>query len=167
MSRMVTNLVLALVLVGAGAESARSEEKKIDKAAVPKPVLDAVAKKYPAAKMVAFEEAEEEGKKLYEIGIESGGIKTDVELTADGKIAGEETVITKAELPAAVTTGLASSKYKGWKVDKVEKVIKEEKTDSPEYELVMTSKKKKFEVVFDKDGKITKEEDKSKAKDSD
>ena len=32
------------------------------------------------------------------------------------------------------------------------------------YELVVASKKEKFEVVLDKDGKVTKQEDKSKRK---
>ena len=167
MSRTVTCLGLVLGLAMASAGQARSEEKKIDRAAVPAAALAAVAKKYPGAKMVAFEEAEEEGKKLYEIGIESGTTKMDVELTADGKIENEETVITNAELPASVKAGLGSSKYKGWKVDKIEKVVKEEKTDNPLYELVVKSKSKKFEVVFDKDGKLTKEEDKGKEKDND
>jgi hypothetical protein len=167
MSRMATSVGLVLGLVMASAGPAHSEEKKIDRAAVPAAVLAAVAKKYPGAKMVAFEEADEEGKKLYEIGIESDGTKMDVELTADGKIEGEETVIRDADLPASVKAGLASSRYKGWKVDKIEKVVKQEKTDNPLYELVVRSKSKKFEVVFDKDGKVTKEEDKSKAKDGD
>jgi hypothetical protein len=169
MERVATSLGVALVLLVAGAGQARSEEveKKIEKSEVPRPVLDAVAKKYPSAKMVAFEQADENGKRLYEIGIDQGGAKMDVELTPDGKIAAEESIIKDSEVPAPVKAGLASSKYKGWKVGKIEKVIKDEKADEPLYEFVVTSKKKKFEVVLDKGGKITEEEDKSKAKEKD
>src|SRR5437868_4860701 len=159
MTRTAAFLALALaVLLHPGRASA--EVKKIQKSQVPKPVLDAVAKKYPNAKMVAFESADEEGKLLYEVGIEEHGIKTDVEVSADGKIANEETTLKPSEVPAPVKAGLAASKYNGWKVNKVERVIKEEKTDDPAYEYVVTSKGKKFEVVLDKDGKVTKEEDK-------
>jgi len=40
-------------------------------------------------------------------------------------------------------------------------VIKQEKTDNPFYELVVQNKSKKMEVVFDRDGKITEQEQKS------
>jgi len=126
-----------------------------------------VAKKYPNARMVAFESAEEEGKTLYEVGITEGATKTDVEVSADGKIAAEETTLKPSEVPAPVTAGLAASKYKGWKVAKVERVIKEEKTEDPTYEFVVSNKGKRFEVVLDKAGKVTKEEDKSREKDND
>jgi hypothetical protein len=162
MSRTKTSLLVVLALTIAG--PARSEEKKIDKAAVPKPVLDAVARKYPGAKMVAFEEANDSGKVLYEVGIQDGKNKMDVEVAADGKIEVEETVVKDAEVPAEVKAGLASSRYKGWKVDKIEKVIKQERTDDPAYEFVVHNKKQKFEVVLDRTGKVTQEEDKSKTK---
>jgi hypothetical protein len=167
MARSATSFGLVVALLLAGASQARSEEKKIEKSAIPKAALDAVAKKYPSAKMVGFEEVDDKGKKLYEVGIEQGATKMDVEVTADGKIAVEETVIKDADVPAAVKAALTASKYKGWKVDKIEKVIKDEKSDAPAYEFVVKSKKKKFEVVFDKDGKITEEEDKSAAKEKD
>jgi hypothetical protein len=167
MSRKDTSLFLVVAFTLAGAGQVRAEEKKIDKAAVPKPVLDAVARKYPAAKMVAFEQASDNGKTLYEVGIQDGKSKMDVEVTADGKIEVEETVIKDADVPAEVKAGLASSKYKGWKVSKIEKVIKQEKTEDPAYEFVVQSKKQKFEVVLDKSGKVTEEEDKSKSKEKD
>jgi hypothetical protein len=163
MTRTVSSLVIAALLLG----RALAEEKKLQKADVPKPVLDAVTKKYPSAKLVAFESSDEDGKLLYEIGLEQNGTKMDVELAPDGKIEVEETVIKRSDIPAPVKTGLAGSKYKGWKMEKIERVIKQEKTDNPEYELLVSSKGKRFEVVFDKDGKVTKEEDKSNDKEKD
>jgi hypothetical protein len=167
MTRTVSSLALIIALLLAGRGRAVAEEKKIQKADVPKPVLDAVTKKYPSAKMVAFEFAEEEGKKLYEIGLEQSGTKMDVELSPEGKIEVEETVIKQSDVPGPVKAGLTSSKYKGWKTEKIERVIKEEKTDNPEYEFVVSTKGKKFELVFDKAGKLTKEENKGKEKGND
>jgi hypothetical protein len=164
---MKLNTSLALIAAVIAAGPARAGEKKIEKSAVPAAVLEAVARKYPKARMVAFEQAEDAGKVLYEVGIEMGNTKMDVELAADGRIAVEETVIPRSALPAAVTAGLAASKYKGWKVQRVEKVIKEEKTEAPLYELVVQSKTRKFEVVFDQAGAITEEEDRSGSKGND
>ena len=167
MTRTAASLGLVAVLLMAGVGRASAEEKKLHKADVPKPVLEAVAKKYPSANMVTFESEQEEGKTLYEIGIRQGSTKMDVEVSPSGKIAVEETVIKTSDVPAAVMTGLSSSKYKGWKIGSVEKVINDEKDDEPEYEFVVSSKKQKFEIVLDKAGKVTKQEDKSKEKDHD
>jgi hypothetical protein len=156
-------LVSLLLTSGRG----RAEEKRLTRAEVPRPVIEAVEHKYPGARMVAFESSQEDGETLYEVGIDQGGTRTDVELAPDGKIATEETVIRPAELPAPVKAGLGASRYAGWKIQKVERVVKNENTADPAYELVVASKKEKFEVVLDKGGKLTKEEDKRGEKDSD
>jgi hypothetical protein len=158
---IMTGLVLVGLAPAARAHAAAKEpaEKKLQQADVPKAVLDAVTKKYPTAKLHSFEqETADDGKLVYEIGIDAGRGKTDVELSPEGKIVAEESVIPPAALPAPVKAGVAASKYKGWKLEGAEQVIKNEKTDEPLYELVFTLKKQKFEVVFDKAGKITEEE---------
>jgi hypothetical protein len=167
MTRLALSLGIALTLFASTAGPGQAEEKKVQKSAVPKPVLDAVAAKYPHARMGGFESSVEEGKTLYEVELADGGSKMDVELTADGKIVGEESVIKPAEVPPAVQAGLAASKYRGWKVEKIEKVVKDEKAADPSFEYVVSSGKKKLEVVLDRNGKVTKEEDKSKGKDND
>lgn len=166
MARMTMSLALAVALLALSGGPARSGEKKIQKSEVPAPVLDAVVRKYPTAKMVGFERSDDNGKTLFEVGIESGATKMDVEVTPQGKIEVEETVIGSGDLPATVKAGLAASPYKGWKTQKIEKVIKQEKTESPFYELVVQNKSKKVEVVFDHDGKVTEQEEKS-ARDND
>jgi len=165
---MAVSFAFSVALLAASGGRARSEEKKIQKSEVPRPVLDAVARKYPAAKMAGFERSDENGKTLFEVRIESGATKMDVELTAEGKIEVEETAIASADLPAAIKAGLAASRFKGWNTRKIEKVIKQEKTENPFYELVVQNRSKKTEVVFDRDGKITQQEEKSvKDKDND
>jgi hypothetical protein len=157
-------LVMAAVVIAPLA--AQAAEKKIPQSQVPKPVIDAVAKKYPTAKIKGFEVDEEEGKKTYEASIDAGKGAMDVELTAEGKILAEESKLPATALPAAIKAGITASKYKGWKIKGAELVIKEEKTAEPFYEVVFTQKQAKVEVVFDKGGAITKEEVKD-AKDKD
>ena len=89
-----------------------------------------------------------------------------VDVSAEGKILAEETVIAAAELPAPVKEGIDASKYKTWKRLKAEKVIEEEKTDAPKYEVMVENKGSKFELLIEKDGKIAKETAKGK-KDTD
>ena len=72
----------------------------------------------------------------------------------------EETKIKDSDLPSPVKEGVTASRYKGWKVKRWEKVIENEKNDQPVYEGVFLSKAKKVEVVFDRQGKIVKEEEK-------
>jgi uncharacterized membrane protein YkoI len=138
--------------------AAEPREKKLHKTEVPRIVLDAVTRKYPMAALTAFEQEISDGKLVYEIAIDAGKGKMDVEVSPEGKIVAEESVIPASALPAAVKTGIAGSKYKDWKVKGAELVIKNEQTEAPVYEVVFTQSKAKFEVVFDRTGKITREE---------
>jgi uncharacterized membrane protein YkoI len=145
----------------------KDEEKGLTQAQVPKPVLEAVTKKYPNAKLKKFEQENEEGKSIYEVELVSASKEeVSVDVSPQGKILAEETTIKASALPGPIKATLQSSKYKTWKIAKAERVIHDEKPDAPEYEVVVQSKKEKFEVVLDKDGKITKEEAKS-ARDTD
>jgi uncharacterized membrane protein YkoI len=167
-------LIGALLLVplatvtarAADKEAAQPKEKKLQKADVPKVVLDTVTRKYPKATMTTFEQEMADGKLIYEIAIDNGKGKMDVEVSPEGKIVAEESVIPTTALPAPVKASIAGSKYKSWKMKGAELVIKNEQKDEPIYEVVFTQKQEKYEVVFDKTGKITEEEAK-KPKDND
>lgn len=163
-------LIAASIACVAGAGvAARADEQKVKESDVPKVVVDAVKKKYPKGTIKQWEKDTKKDDKgvetiLYEAGVEDGKRKIDVECNAAGKIVAEEEVIAQDDLPAKVKKGLADSKYGKWDVKKVEKVVHDEKEDGAAYELVVTSGEQKFEVVFDKDGKITKEEEKKAKK---
>jgi hypothetical protein len=164
---------VTLLFAGGSPRAAEKDEKKeeapekaLKRAEVPKPVIEAVTKKYPKAKLKKFGEEMEEGKKIFEVELTSGTDQVSVDVSPEGKILAEETVVKPSALPAPVKAALEGSKYKGWKVAKAEKVIHEEKEGTLEYEVLVQSKKERYEVVLDKDGKITKEEAKS-AKDVD
>lgn len=155
--------IVISLLVGAAsllAAQTQAAEKKVQKADVPKPVLDAIATKFPGAKLTGFEQIGDDGK-TYEVNFQVGGTKMEAQLSSDGKIVVEESKIAAEHLPKPVKAGLTSSKYKGWKIASAEKVVKEGKTDAPSYELLLQNKAAKMEVVFDHEGKITEETDKS------
>ncbi len=145
---------------------AKADEEKVPLDKVPKPVLNAVKARFPNAKVVQAGKENEGGKTVYEIAIKDKDQSIDVTVTPDGKIAEiEKTIATKA-LPAAVTTAL-EKKYPKATLQKAEEVIKvtggQEKLAYYEVVLV-TAQKKKMEVEVAPDGKIAKEEDKSKEK---
>ena len=159
---LTTTLASTIVVGGAFA----GDKKKLTEKEVPKPVVTAVAAKYPDAKNIAYGQENEHGKSIYEVEFKQATTDVSLDVSPEGKILVEETVVAASALPAAVKQGIDGSKYKSWKVDKAEKVIEGDKADAPVYEVVVKSKGKKVEVVFDKDGKITKEQAKT-AKDTD
>lgn len=156
-------LVLSAVLLAV--PFAFAKEEKLKDADVPKAVAEALAKKYPKAKVVGWEkETDKEKKVLFEARIEDGKRKLDVGLNPDGKILAEEETIAADEAPAEVKKGLADSKYAKWTVKLTEKVITEENDKEPAYEYLLQDGDNRAEVVFDKTGKIKEEEVKSKKK---
>jgi hypothetical protein len=151
------SLVMAVVLFAGPAFGA---ETKISESEVPQPVLDAVAKKYPAAKRVGFEREVEHGKTVYEVKVLVGARKIDLDVSADGKLTSEEEELAYDAVPTAVRTTLsASPKYGTWTVKKAEKVVHAERPDAPEYELAVTNGRSKAELVFAADGKLLRTED--------
>jgi hypothetical protein len=149
--------VLAFSLLGLGLVHAG--ETPLKESDVPKAAIDAVKKKYPKAKLTGFAKLCDHDKTVYEVQIEDGKRRIDIDVSPEGKILEEEETIAADDLPKEVKKGLADSKYARWKIKKVERVIREEKDKDPSYEVVLQDGESRWEVVFDKAGKITKEED--------
>ena len=149
---------LAMVLPAA------AEDKSIDKAQVPKPVIDAAMAKYPKGNLVAFEEANEAGKTSFEIKIELETWKTELILSPDGKILAEEMQISAKELPDAVAKALAASKFAKAKVRKMERVVESDKPEAPTYEIVVEEGSSKHELVFSGAGVLMRVETKGQKK---
>jgi hypothetical protein len=136
-------------------------EKKVSEGEVPKPVLDGVARKYPAARKTGFEREVERGRTVYEVNLVQDGHAIDVALTPDGKIVSEEEEIAFDATPAAVQQALAASpKFGTWKVQRAERVVEAENTATPKYELLVTQGRKKAELVFSDGGKLLETEEK-------
>lgn len=157
MGRLGISCAAAVLALGIGLTVARAGEKALKESEVPKPVLDAVKKKYPGAKLTGFAEETRKDKTRYEIQVEDGKRRIDVTLSSEGKIQVEEEAIAEDALPKEVKAGLEASKYAKWKLKKVERVVTEENEKNPAYELMVADGDTRFEVVFDKDGKITRE----------
>lgn len=156
--------VFALLTLGANPR-ARAEDKPIKQAEVPAPVMARVNAKYPGADLKAFAlevDEQKDGKPVYEVELKHAGTKVAINLSAAGKILAEEITIEESQLPAPVKAALQSSKYKDWKIKKAERLVTDEKTGEPSYEVVVKSDGKRFEIGLDRTGKITREQPKSK-----
>src|SRR5260221_14212552 len=77
-------------------------ETKIKESEVPRPVMDALKAKYPAAKAIGFEREEEGAKVVYEIKLSEGKRALEVTFDAAGKIVEEGEGITVAARPPPV-----------------------------------------------------------------
>jgi hypothetical protein len=128
------SLALALFAVaapGVARAAPGDDEKPVKDSEVPKAVRDSVEKKYPKCTVKKWESETNEGKTVYEAGIEVAGKdkdgkattrKIDVGVSAEGKIFAEEERIAQAALPEAVQKAWADSKYAKAKVLRVERI---------------------------------------------
>ncbi len=163
--------LFAFVTVGALALGAGStvfaDEKPVKEADVPKPVIDAVKKEHPNASLKRFAQETEKGEVAYEVTLEDGKRRIEMLLSPAGKILEEEETVALEAVPEAVKKALAASKYAKATVKRVEKVVKEQKEDTTCFEFLLTEGDMRYEVVFDRGGKIVEEESKKVGKDDD
>lgn len=133
-------------------------EVKLTESQVPRPALDAVRHKYPAAKVLGYEKETEGGKTVFEAKLTVGDQRIDVELSAEGRILAEETVVAADALPAAVKAGLEKSAYAKWSLSKVERIVENEDAAHPTYEVQLKNGAARMEVVLDATGAVIKAE---------
>jgi hypothetical protein len=141
--------------------TAFAEEKKITEAEVPRPVLDKVKKKYPTARMTAFELETENGKSSYEVKLSDGARQLEVVCAPDGKILAEEEKIGIDAVPEKVRQALKTTKYASWTFQHAERVTTHEKLDAPSYEIKVLNgnRNARAELLFTADGKLTRTEE--------
>jgi len=154
---LLAGCALALTVTGARADE---EDLPIDK--VPKPILDAVKKRFPKAELKEAAKETDGDKVEYEVTIKDGDTKIDVMLTPDGKITLIEKMIPTKDLPKAIADAV-EAKYPKATVKIAEELIKV--TDDKEaidlYEvLIETADKKTLELKLNVEGKITETEEK-------
>ncbi len=155
---LVMNAFVSLLVLAA---EPSTDEKVVKQADIPPAVLAAVDKKYPAAKKVSFAREGKDEKDAYEVTVVDRGKKIDIGLSPEGKILIEEHLIALEAVPESVRKGIEHSQYNKWRVERSERVITEENEAAPAYEFVVAKGKKKVQLVFDKEGKLTKEEAKN------
>lgn len=154
--------VAALALVSIKSASPGEEKLPLDK--VPKQVTDAVAKRFPDAKVTEAAKETEDGKTFYELTFKEKGKNVDVSVTPDGALTMIEKEIPVKELPEKVTKGLERKHPKGThKFAEVVYKVKDGEEKLSYYEVVVAAADKKtWEVEIDAEGEIKKEEDKTK-----
>ena len=83
-------LLEALLLLCGGAARAEEQEATIKQAQLPAPVLAAIRKKYPAAKLLRFTREVEKGKTAYEVLCQVRGRRLEVSFSPEGRVLSEE-----------------------------------------------------------------------------
>ena len=147
----ISTLSLAILL---SCSTAMAGEKKISKKDVPVAVLRAFTAAYPTAKAHSYAKETENGETFYELETTDGKVKRDILFKADGTIAEVEEMLTKENIPEAISKTLAAEFPKG----KILGVEKTTKGSDATYEAHIVNGKEKLEVVLSGDGKIQKKE---------
>src|SRR5438128_950476 len=93
-------LAAALVLSTLSAPARSGEKVALDK--VPKPVLEAVKKRFPKAEVSGASKSTVDKKTVYEVSLKEGGKGIDATVSDDGKITQIEKEMAFKDLPEAV-----------------------------------------------------------------
>ena len=146
---------------------AYADEEKVPLDKLPKPVLEAVKKRFPKAEMVEASKEVEDGKTSYEVTIKDGTTKYDVTTTPEGTITGLEKEIPIRDLPEVVAKAIAKKHPKGMpKLAEEVYTVKDGKEAMAYYEVVVIVGETTHEVQILADGTIKddKVEEKSEEK---
>jgi hypothetical protein len=153
--------VASALAVLALASVAFAGEKKVSRSEVPGPVIAAVEKRFPAAKMIGFEREEEAGKVVFEVQLQDGARRLDLDVSPDGKILSSEEAIPFQAAPEAVRKSVATSKYGKLDIKKAEKVLeyRDDRISSTSYEIALVGRDLRAWLVVDEAGKILKQKE--------
>ncbi|MHC5541014.1 PepSY domain-containing protein [Singulisphaera rosea] len=152
------------LLVAAGVVARADDEETIAVKDLPKAVTDAVHAKFPKAKLTEASKEKEDGKTVYEVGLEDNGVKIDVAVSAKGKILEIEKTIAKDSLPPAVLAAI-QAKYPKAQVKSAEEIAEFEEGEEGEgpetfYEVDLSiAGKPNVEVKLTPKGKIVEDEE--------
>lgn len=164
MRRTWSGLVLGMLFGFTVTAGVQADEEKVALGDLPKPVVDAVKRRFPSAEMKSAEKENESGKTVYEVVITFKGQTIEVTATAGGTITEIEKQVDAKRLPEVVVQAL-DAKYPKAQIKKVEEVfkVKDAREKLEYYEvLLVTAGKKTLEVAVTPAGKFAHEEDKGK-----
>ncbi len=153
MSKKMLNLLLGCMLVAAATSA---QEQSIGKKNVPKAVVETFRKSYPNATIKGYAKEVDEGKTVYEIESTEGNVHRDVTYAADGILQTIEESLPFSDLPEPVRNTITKEYPKG-KISISEKVIKGSTT---QFEVLVKSTGRKYELVLNGDGTLVKKETK-------
>ena len=141
-----------MLLIAFGLAVSCTNAQKLKSTEVPAAVKDSFAKRFPAAKDVAWSK---EGETDFEAEFRSNGKEQSVNFDTSGKWLETETEIKKSEIPAAVQATLAKE-FAGYKIEEAEIT---ETPDGTFYEIEIEKGESNYEVQIAKDGKLIKKEE--------
>lgn len=159
------HLLMAVLTVFVMSAAAFAGEK-VELSKLPKPVADAVAKRFPKAEAKSASKGGADGKVVYEVTLKEGGKNIDVSLTDAGAITQIEKELAFADLPKEVAATF-EKKYPKATYTIIEAVItvKDGKETLEYYEAVLvTADKKMFDAEVLPDGKFKGETEKTPKK---
>jgi hypothetical protein len=151
-----------LVLVSVVRSDDKDQTISLDQ--IPQKVKEAVNARLPGAEVTRAEKETEHGQVVYDLELKHRGRKYEMDVKEDGTILEIEKEIAAKDVPETITKAV-QAKYPDCTIEEVMEVNKvtgqEEKPIH--YEVtIMTSAKKKTEVVFSLDGKSVKAEGEEK-----
>lgn len=142
------------VLFFVSVNSSYGQHKKYTSKDMPSAVIESFNKTYPNAKAVGYDIEKEHGSKFYEIESKDGSIRRDILFKEDGTIQEVEESMNVSDLPKNAVNSIESN-YPGGKITKAETVTKGNETF---YEVIVKTRKKKYEVQVKADGTIINDE---------
>jgi hypothetical protein len=127
------------------------EPEKVPVGKLPKPVVEAIKKKFADGKLTEAHKEEADGDVTYDVAVTSKGSKYHVTVSSDGDIIQTNREVNVKELPKAVTEAVKKKHAKG-KIDHAEEMTLED--EDMVYELIVVVDKQLRRVVADPKGKI-------------
>lgn len=143
--------------------------KEIQASDVPEAAMTTVHKKHPDGRVTSYHMGEQRSgaTPTYVVALDedSGGKtrKLELVLSNDGRIITEREVIAMSEIPDKVKQGFDKSRYGNWEVTQIEKAIRGERVESPQYQITVSQGSDLTRTIFDKDGKLVVAEKVAKA----
>jgi hypothetical protein len=148
--------LFASLLVGAALACAHEPSASTATAgACPDAVKQAITAAFPDAAMTSCKAEHEDGRDQFEVKLNTGHEKMEVDVLPDGKILQTEQPVRLDEVPAKVITAFAA-KYPGAKPTRVEKQVRTGK--GTYYELAFPAEPRAKEATFAEGGTFVEEE---------
>jgi hypothetical protein len=135
-------------------EKAELKEEELPLEKVPKPVLAAIKKKFPEAKLLGAARQTEDDLVSYEVLVKHKGHEMYVLCEPDGTIVEVDREISEKELPKPVIEAIRK-KYPKSHIMSVGEVTE---GDDVSYDILLKHGKKSIQVIFDAKGKLLEEE---------
>ena len=143
-----------IILFFVSVNSAYAQHKEYTSKDMPAAVLEAFNKTYPNSEAVGYDIEKENGSRFYEIESREGSIRRDILFNEDGTIQEVEESMNVSDLSQNAVNSI-KEKYPGSKIIKAETITKGKETF---YEVIVKTKKKKYEVQVRADGTIINDE---------